>query len=109
MAVNVEQSTPQIVQETPPVVRRTETPGWQPQSWTLQIMPATLFLLVFLVGPVTVFFIYSFWAVEGYDLAPTWTLENYREALGDEIYRSLFAQTLRTAATAAVVTTVIAY
>jgi spermidine/putrescine transport system permease protein len=109
MAVNVEQLTPQTVQETPPVVRRAETPGWQPQSWALQILPATLFLLVFLVGPVTVFFIYSFWAVEGYDLAPAWTLENYREALGDEIYRSLFAQTLGTAAMAAVVTTVIAY
>jgi spermidine/putrescine transport system permease protein len=109
MAVNVEQLTPQTVQETPPVVRRAETPGWQPQSWALQILPATLFLLVFLVGPVTVFFIYSFWAVEGYDLAPAWTLENYREALGDEIYRSLFAQTLATAAMAAVVTTVIAY
>ena len=34
---------------------------------------------------------------------------NYREALSDEIYRTLFAQTIATAALAAAVTTVIAY
>jgi spermidine/putrescine transport system permease protein len=95
--------------ETPPATSQVKESGWRPQSWALQILPATVFLLIFLVGPVTVFFIYSFWTVEGYDLAAAWTLENYREALGDEIYRSLFAQTLGTAAMAAVVTTVIAY
>lgn len=80
-----------------------------PPPWTLQLLPATLFLLVFLVGPVAVFFIYSFWTIEGYDLVPAWTLGNYREALSDPIYQTLFAQTIATAALAAVITTVIAY
>ena len=57
----------------------------------------------------TVFFIYSFWTIEAYDLVPAWTLANYREALGDPIYRALFMQTIGTAALAAAITTVIAY
>jgi spermidine/putrescine transport system permease protein len=82
---------------------------WRPHAWMLQLLPATLFLLVFLVGPVAVFFMYSFWTIEAYDLVPAWTLANYGEALADPIYRTLFAQTIATAASAAVVTTVIAY
>jgi spermidine/putrescine transport system permease protein len=88
------------------------TSGRWAHAWgtvSLQLLPATLFLLVFLVGPVTVFFIYSFWTVEGYDLAPAWTLANYRDALADPIYQTLFLQTLATAVMAAVVTTIIAY
>lgn len=108
-AVDAEPRTTLALPEPGPAASPAKKSQWWPRSLALQILPATLFLLVFLVGPVAVFFIYSFWTVEAYDLAPTWTLENYREALGDEIYRSLFAQTLETAAMAAVVTTLIAY
>ncbi len=82
--------------------------GW-PHAWVAQLIPALLFLLVFLVGPVAVFFAYSFWTVEGFDLAPVWNLDNYRDALSDAIYRDLFAQTLATAGMAAAITTVVAY
>ncbi|MBA3414582.1 MAG: ABC transporter permease [Chloroflexia bacterium] len=82
-------------------------PRWLPAA--LQLSPSVLFLAVFLVGPVAVFFVYSFWTVEAYDLAATWTLANYAEALTDPIYRSLFAQTLVTAGGAALVTVVVAY
>ncbi len=109
MRVNAEPGVTLTAPDAIPVTSQARKARWWPSSLVVQILPATLFLLVFLVGPVTIFFIYSFWAVEGYDLAPAWTLENYREALGDEIYRSLFAQTLQTAATAALVTTLIAY
>jgi spermidine/putrescine transport system permease protein len=98
-------SMPDTTVETPS--RRVSLPG----DWTmrLQLLPATLFLLVFLVGPVAVFFAYSFWTIEAYDLVPAWTLANYRDALGDPIYRTLFTQTIATAALAAVITTAIAY
>ena len=109
MATNAEQLASLAGPDTSPAASHVRKSVRWPPSWALQVLPATLFLLVFLVGPVTVFFIYSFWTVEGYDLAPVWTLENYREALGDEIYRSLFAQTLVTAAIAATTTTIIAY
>jgi spermidine/putrescine transport system permease protein len=79
------------------------------RATTLQLAPASLLLLIFLVGPIAVFFVYSFWTIEGYDLVSDWTFANYREALTDEIYRTLFAQTLATAFLAAAVTTLIAY
>lgn len=74
-----------------------------------QLAPAGLFLLLFFVGPVAVFFAFSFWTVEGFDLAPVWNLGNYQEALTDPIYQQLFWQTIYTAATAALVTIAIAY
>ena len=36
----------------------------RPRAWMVQLLPATMFLLVFLVGPVAVFFVYSFWTVD---------------------------------------------
>ena len=39
----------------------------QPRAWIAQLLPATAFLLVFLVGPVAVFFVYSFWTVTGFE------------------------------------------
>lgn len=95
---------------TTPAPSATTRQTWSgPEGWVFQILPATLFLLVFLIGPVAVFFIYSFWTIEVYDLVPAWTLGNYADALSDPIYQSLFAQTIVTAALAAVITTVIAY
>lgn len=96
------------VQESAEVtVGRPATPAWAPTA--AQLAPALLFLLVFLVGPVAVFFAYSFWTVKAYDLVPAWTLENYQKALTEPIYLQLFAQTLVTAGLAAIVTVVIAY
>lgn len=74
-----------------------------------QLAPSVLFLAIFLVGPVAVFLVYSFWTVEAYDLTATWTLQNYREALTEPIYRTLFVQTLATAGGAALLTVAIAY
>jgi spermidine/putrescine transport system permease protein len=58
---------------------------------------------------VAVFFAYSFWTVEGFDLVATWTPANYLDALTDPIYRQLFWQTFATAGTAALFAVVIAY
>jgi spermidine/putrescine transport system permease protein len=82
------------------------------QTWlpaALQLGPALLFLAVFLIGPVAVFFAYSFWTIEGFDLVPVWNLDNYRDALTDPIYQALFVQTLYTAGAASLVTVTIAY
>jgi spermidine/putrescine transport system permease protein len=108
MTVNAERMaslSPPLSGEVAAQLRESE----RPRAWMVQLLPTTVFLLVFLVGPVAVFFVYSFWTVAGFDLAPVWNLDNYRDALGDEIYRSLFVQTIATAASAAAITTVIAY
>ena len=74
-----------------------------------QLTPATAFLLVFLVGPLAVFLIYSFWVTRSYQLISEWNIENYREALTQGVYRDLFRNTIEIAIVAAVITTSLAY
>lgn len=74
-----------------------------------QLAPATLFLLAFLVAPLAIFLIYSFWVTRSYQLVSDWTFENYREALTQAVYRDLFRNTLEIAVVAAAVTTTLAY
>lgn len=74
-----------------------------------QLTPATTFLLAFLIGPLAVFLIYSFWVTRSYQLVSDWTFENYREALTQSVYRDLFRNTIEIAIVAAVITTSLAY
>ncbi|MFL5408349.1 MAG: ABC transporter permease [Myxococcales bacterium] len=74
-----------------------------------QLSPATLFLLVFLAGPLIVFLIYSFWVTRSYQLVSDWTFANYREALSQKVYRDLFRNTLEIAVITAAITTSVAY
>ncbi len=74
-----------------------------------QLTPATAFLLVFLVGPLAVFLIYSFWVTRSYQLISDWNIENYREALTQGVYRDLFRNTIEIAIVAAAITTSLAY
>ena len=75
----------------------------------LQLAPATLFLLVFLVGPLAIFLVYSFWVTRSYQLVSDWTVENYVEGLQQSVYRDLFGRTITIALSAAAITTVLAY
>jgi len=43
----------------------------------LRLFPAVFWLLVFLILPLSVMFIYSFWTMVRFELIPTWTLKNY--------------------------------
>ncbi len=111
MAIETVRVTGAVTQTGVPAANASGAARWA-RTWgtiVLQLLPAALFLGVFLIGPVAVFFAYSFWTIEGYDLVPDWTLANYRDALADPIYQTLFVQTIVTAALAALVTVVIAY
>jgi spermidine/putrescine transport system permease protein len=74
-----------------------------------QLSPATVFLLVFLVGPLAIFGVYSFWVTRSYQLVSDWTFANYREALTQAAYRDLFRNTIEIAGIAAAITTTLAY
>ena len=74
-----------------------------------QLAPSTLFLLVFLVAPLGVFLVYSFWVTRSYRLVSDWTVANYVEGLTEPVYRSLFRNTLQIALSAALITVVLAY
>jgi spermidine/putrescine transport system permease protein len=74
-----------------------------------QLAPATVFLGLFLLAPLGVFLVYSFWVTRSYQLVSDWTVSNYHDALTSSIYRDLFRKTLEIALIAAAVTTAIAY
>lgn len=74
-----------------------------------QLTPATLFLLVFLVAPLGVFFVYSFWVTRRYELVADWTFAQYEEALTERVYRDLFQKTITIALSAAGITVALAY
>lgn len=74
-----------------------------------QLSPAALFVLAFAVAPLVVFLLYSFWKVQNFEIVTEWNLDNYGEALGEEVYRQAFLNTLRIAGSAAILATLIAY
>jgi spermidine/putrescine transport system permease protein len=75
----------------------------------LQLAPAALFLLIFLVAPLAIFLVYSFWVTRSYQLVADWTVSNYVEGLKQSVYRDLFGRTLTIALSAAAISTVLAY
>jgi spermidine/putrescine transport system permease protein len=75
----------------------------------LQVAPTTAFLLVFLVAPLVVFLLYSFWATENYEIVSHWTLSNYGDALGASAYRSLLRNTVSIAMQASLCAVVLGY
>jgi spermidine/putrescine transport system permease protein len=75
----------------------------------VQITPATIYLMIFLVAPLGVFFVYSFWITRSYEIVSDWNVSQYALALTDSIYRDLFWNTIVIAFLAAVATVVLAY
>ena len=74
-----------------------------------QLAPVSLFLGLFLLAPLGVFLVYSFWVTRSYQLVSDWTVSNYVDTLKDSTYRALFWKTLEIALLAAAITTVVAY
>jgi spermidine/putrescine transport system permease protein len=74
-----------------------------------QLSPAVLFLCLFLVAPVCVFLVYSFWRTETFTIVSSWNLDNYSEALTQDVYRRLLQTTVEIALVAAFLTVVVAY
>ncbi|MBA3432603.1 MAG: ABC transporter permease [Actinobacteria bacterium] len=75
----------------------------------LQLAPVTVFLLVFLVAPLGIFFVYSFWVTRSHTLVAEWSIGQYTEALTDSVWRDLLRNTFVIALLTATVTVVIAY
>ena len=58
------------------------------------ISPTFLYALAVLFLPVLIVIAYSFWTQNYLDIDRTFTLENYRQALTEPIYRDLFVRSL---------------
>jgi spermidine/putrescine transport system permease protein len=89
-----------------------DTPARGPRSaWvtSLQVTPVVLFLGTFLVAPLSVFLLYSFWTKRGFEFVADWTVENYTGTLGDEVYRTLLRNTIEIALLASVIAVILGY
>jgi len=73
------------------------------------ISPTFIYALVFLVGPILVVIAYSFWTQQYLTIDHTFTLKNYREALGEPMYRDLLLRSLYVAFVTSVATVILAY
>ncbi len=73
------------------------------------ISPTFLYALAVLFLPVLIVISYSFWTQNYLDIDRTFTLENYRQALTEPIYRDLFIRSLWISLTVSIVTVVFSY
>ncbi|WP_137113410.1 ABC transporter permease [Mesorhizobium sp. GR13] len=73
------------------------------------ISPTFLYALAMLAVPILVTFAHSFWTQNYMDIDRTFTLENYRIALTEPIYRDLLWRSLFISLTVSFVTVVLAY
>ena len=73
------------------------------------ISPTFLYALALLFLPVLIVIAYSFWTQDYLDIDRTFTLENYRQALTEPIYRDLFVRSLWISLTVSIVTVVFSY
>lgn len=74
-----------------------------------QLAPITIFLSLFFIGPLVVFFIYSFWRVASFRIVREFNLQAYRDVLLDPISHDLFLTTIRSAFEVSLLTTFAAY
>ncbi|WP_394887377.1 ABC transporter permease [Mesorhizobium sp. AaZ16] len=98
------QATPRIRRAAQKSLLQSE----QAQGWAL-ISPTFLFALVLLVAPILVVIAHSFWTQNYLTIDRTFTLEQYRIALTEPIYRDLLLRSLTVALLVSVFTVVLAY
>lgn len=75
----------------------------------LQLLPSAVYFLLLFVVPIGYLIAYSFYSREGFDFVPAWTLENYREALTSDVYRTFYLRTLSTATITSLIVVAISF
>ena len=78
------------------------------RGW-LVISAPFLYALLLLVGPIMVILANSFWTQDYLTIDRTFTLDNYKAALGEPIYRDLLFRSIKVSLIVSVVTVVLAY
>jgi spermidine/putrescine transport system permease protein len=96
---------------SPGATRRNRKPllrSEQSQGLAL-ISPTLLYAFILLVAPIAVVIVYSFWSQQYLTIDRTFTLEQYRIALTEPIYRDLLLRSLWVSLLVATFTVVLAY
>lgn len=76
---------------------------------TLQVLPTTVYLIIFFLIPVLVLFIYSFWRKEGFEFVRVFTLENYQRVLSSDLYLNVTINSLTIGLLTSLLTTILGY
>ena len=97
------------VADTPSPGRRKAWMRSEEARGLAMISPTFLYALALLLLPVLTVLAYSFWTQDYLDIDRTFTLENYRQALTEPIYRDLFIRSLWISLTVSIVTVVFSY
>ena len=97
------------IAETPSPGRRQAWMRSEEARGLAMISPTFLYALALLFLPVLIVIAYSFWTQNYLDIDRTFTLENYRQALTEPIYRDLFIRSLWISLSVSVVTVVFSY
>jgi spermidine/putrescine transport system permease protein len=81
------------------------------RRWTawVQLTPAVAFFGAFFLAPLAILVLYSFYTYSNYDFTPDYTLENYREAITSDVFRTYFIRTLEVALIVAGTVIVLSY
>lgn len=99
---------PTVSSQGPVGGRRTIFRSEQTRGLAL-VSPTFLYALVFLVGPILVVVAHSFWTQDYLTIDRTFTLENYRQALTEPIYRDLLWRSLYISLIVSVATVLVGY
>ncbi len=75
----------------------------------LLVSPTAVYVLLLLAAPLAMIFAFSFWTQDFLTLDRTFTLNNYREAFSDPIYRTLLGRSLWVSGIVTLVTVVLAF
>ena len=63
----------------------------------LPALPVMAWVLIFLLAPMAIMAVFSFWRYHNFDLQPIWNLDNYRAILQQATYTRVMLRTLRIA------------
>lgn len=78
------------------------------RGWTL-IAPPLLYAVLLLAAPMLTILVFSFWTQDYLTIDRTLTLDNYREAVSEPIYRTLMGRSLAVAGLVTAATVILAF
>lgn len=75
----------------------------------LGLLPIGVFMVAFFLVPLMIMVVYSFWRVEGFNIVPSWNLDNYSKFFTLSAYSQVLARTFVTSAAVTVIALVGGY
>jgi ABC-type spermidine/putrescine transport system permease subunit I len=104
------QSAPQSAPGAPPrTTTGSEASRGQTLLGMLPALPVMAWVLMFLLAPMAIMAVFSFWRYHNFDLQPIWNLDNYRAILEQATYTRVMLRTLRIAVMVTLGCLVLAY